>query len=95
MVLVEAVVVGRLALYATRSVGCPWCVAVRGTWTGSIWNDSVQVSRLGVNEIKLLGLQYGLFLRFGMFRCNVLCYGWEQGLKEPIQEDPVVKLYFT
>ena len=30
-----------------------------------------------------------------MFRCDVLCYGWDQGLKEPIQEDPVVKLDFA
>ena len=57
---------------------------------GSIWNDGVQVSRLGINEIKLLGLQYGLFSRLRMFRCNVLCDGREQSLKEPIQEDPVV-----
>ena len=59
---------------------------------GSISDDGIQVSRLGVDEVKLLGLQYGLFFRLGMFRCDVLCDGWEQSLKEPIQEDPIIKL---
>ena len=65
-------------------VGCPRCIAVRGTWTGSVWDDGIQVSRLGIDEVKLLGLQYGLFFRLGTFRCDVLCYGWEKGLEEPI-----------
>ena len=43
----------------------------------------------------MLGLQYGLFFGLGTFGRDVLCYGWEQGLKEPIQEDLVVKLDFT
>ena len=30
-----------------------------------------------------------------MFGCDVLCYGSEQGLKEPIQEDHVIKLDLT
>ena len=55
-------------------------------------NDSVQVSRLGVNELKLLGLQYGLFFRLGMFRCDVLYDGREQSLEEPILKYPVIKL---
>ena len=62
---------------------------------GSVWNDSVQVSRLSIDKVKLLGLQYGLFFGLGMFRCDVLCDGWEKSLKEPIQEDLVVKLDFT
>ena len=57
---------------------------------GSIWNDSVQVSRLRVDQVKLLGLQYGLFFRLGTFICDVLCDGQEKSIKEPIQEDPVV-----
>ena len=68
---------------------------VRGTWTGSIWDDGIQVSRLGLDEVKLLGLQYGLFFRLGTFRCNVFYDGWEKSLKEPIQEDPVIKLDLT
>ena len=55
---------------------------------GSIWNDGIQVSRLGIDEVKLLGLQYGLFFRLGTFKCDILCDGWEQSIKEPIQEDP-------
>ena len=62
---------------------------------GSIWNDVVQVPRLSIDKVKLLGLQYGLFFGLGMFGRDVLYYGWEQGLKELIQEDPIVKLYFT
>ena len=68
---------------------------VGGTRTRSIWNGSVQVSRLRVDQVKFLGLQYGLFFRLGMFRCDVLCNGWEQSLEEPIQEDPVIKLDFS
>ena len=58
--------------------------------TGSMWDDGIQVSRLSIDEVKLLSFQYGLFFGLGMFKCNVLFYGWEQGLKEPIQEDLVV-----
>ena len=59
---------------------------------GSIWNDSIQVSQLGIDEFKLFGLQYGLFFILGTFGCDVLCYGREKGLKEPIQEDPIIDL---
>ena len=75
---------------AICSVGCPLCITVGGTRMGSVWNDSVQVSKLGINEIKLSGLQYGLFFILGMFKCDFLCDGWEKSLKEPIQEDHVV-----
>ena len=59
---------------------------------GGIWNDSVKVSRLCVNEFKLVGLQDGLFLYLGMFRGDVLGYRWQQGFQEPFQEDPVIQL---
>ena len=59
---------------------------------GSIWNDSVEVSRLCVNQIELLGFQDGFFFRLGTFECNVLCYGWEKSFEKPIQKNPVVKL---
>ena len=62
---------------------------------GSIWNDSVKVSRLCIDQIELLGFQYGLLFRLGMFGCDVLCYGWEQGIEEPIQENPIIKLDCT
>ena len=77
---------------AIRSMGCPRCITIGGTWTGSIWIDGIQVSILGIDEVKLLGLQYGLFFRLGTFRCNFLCDGREQSLEEPIQKDPVIKL---
>ena len=59
---------------------------------GGVWNDDVQISRLGVDKVKLLGFQYGLLFELGTFRCDILCYGWEQGFEKPIQEDPVIKL---
>ena len=68
------------------------CIAVGSSYTGSIWNDGVEVSRLCINEVKLLGLQDGCFLYLGMFRGNVLGYKWQQGFQEPIQEDHVIKL---
>ena len=61
----------------------------------SVLNDRVQVSRLGINEIKLLHLQYGLLFRLGTFRCDIICDGWEQSIEEPIQEYPVIKLDVT
>ena len=39
-----------------------------------------------------MGLQYGLFLYFGMFGGDVFGYRWQQGFQEPVQEDPVIKL---
>ena len=59
---------------------------------GSVWSDSVKVSRLCVNEVKQLGLQDGLFLCLGAFGGDVLGYRWKQGFQEPVQEDPVIKL---
>ena len=57
---------------------------------GSIWDDSVQVSILSIDEVELLSFQYGLFFRLRTFGSDILCYGREQGLKELIQEDPMV-----
>ena len=86
---------GNRSYDAIYSMGCPRCIAVRGACVGSVWHDGVEVSRLSIDEVKLLSFQYGLFFGLRTFRCDILCYGWEQGLKEPIQEDPIVKLYFT
>ena len=61
----------------------------------SVWNDSVKVSRLCIDQVKLLGFQYGLLFELGSFRCDILFYGWEQGFEKPIQEDPVIKLDLT
>ena len=62
---------------------------------GSIWNDSVKVSKLHLDQIKLLDSQDGLLFILWMFGCYVLCYRWEQGFKEPIQEYLVIKLDLT
>ena len=63
-------------------MGCPWCIPVGGACMGSVWNDGVEVSRLCVNEVKLLGLQDGLFLCLGMFRGDVLGYRLQQCFQE-------------
>ena len=76
-------------------MGFPWCIAIGGAYLGSIWDDGVQVSRLSIDEVKLLSFQYGLFFGLRTFGCDFLFYGWEKGLKEPIQEDRVVKLDFS
>ena len=57
-------------------MGFPRCIPVGGSCTGSVWNDSVEVSRLCVNEIKLLGRQDGLFLCLGTFGGDVVSYRW-------------------
>ena len=62
---------------------------------GSVWNDGVKVSRLCIDQIKILGFQDGLLFGLGMFRCDVLCDGREKSLKKPIQEDLVVQLDFA
>ena len=62
---------------------------------GSVWNDGVQISRLSVDHVKLLGFQYGLLFELGTFGFDIIFYQWEQGLEEPIQEDLVIKLDLT
>ena len=57
-------------------MGCPRCIPVGGSCTGSVWNDSVKVSRLYVDQIKPLGFHDGLLFGLGMFGCDVLCYRW-------------------
>ena len=86
---------GDQAYDAIYSMGCPRCIPVGGSHAGSIWNDYVKVSKLCIDQVKLLAFQYGLLFGLGMFECDVLCYGREQGLEEPIQEDPIIKLDFT
>ena len=38
---------------------------------GSVWNDDVKVSRLCIDEIKLLGFQDGLLFGLGHHSCIV------------------------
>ena len=76
-------------------MGCPRCIPVRGAYVGSICKDSVKVSRLCIDKIKLLGFQDGLLFGLGTFGCDVLCYRWEQGFKEPIQKYLVIKFKLT
>ena len=61
---------------AICSMGFPLCISIRGSYVGSIWNDSVKVSKLCIDQIKLLGFQDGLLFRSGTFECDILCYRW-------------------
>ena len=61
---------------AIYSMGFPRCISVGGAHTRSIWNDSVKVSRLCIDKIKLLGFQYGLLFGLGKFICDILFYWW-------------------
>ena len=76
--------VGDRTYDAICGMGCPRCIPVGGAYIGSIWNDGVKLSRLCIGQIKLLGFQDGLLFGLGEFGCDVLCYRWEQGFKEPI-----------
>ena len=62
---------------------------------GSIWDDGVKVSRLCINEIKLLGLQDGLFLCLGTFGGDVLGYRWQVVFEKLVYEDLIIKLDHT
>ena len=69
--------VGDRAYEEICNMGFPQCILVGSACTRSIWNDSVEVSRLCVNEVKPLGLQDGLFLYLGTFRGDILGYRWQ------------------
>ena len=60
---------------AIGSVG----IVVRG-----VRYDGIKVTRLGVNEIELLGFKDSVFLRLGSFGCNILSNDRKEGFKEPI-----------
>ena len=60
---------------AIHSMGCPRHIVVRVTSTVSVEKDGVHVSRLSIDQVKLLGLQDGLFLRLGTFIGDVFGYG--------------------
>ena len=68
--------VGEKTYDAICGMGCPRCIPIGGAYMGSIWNGSVKVSRLCIDQIKLLGFQDGLIFRLGMFKCDILFYRW-------------------
>ena len=87
--------VGNRAYDAICGMRFPRCIAVGGAYMGSIWNDGVEVFKLYINEVKLLGLQDGFFFYLGTFGANVFGYGWYQFFQEPVKEYPVIKLDLT
>ena len=75
---------------AIGSVGCPRRIVMWGIASRGVWYDGVKITGLGINEIKLLGFKDSLFLRLGSFSCHILSNERKEGLKEPIEEDPVI-----
>ena len=69
---------------AIDSVGCSRRIVMWGIASRGIWYDGVKITRLGINEIKLLGLKDSLFLRLGSFGCHILSNERKEGLEEPI-----------
>ena len=68
--------VGDITYDAICDMGFPQCILIGGAFMGSIWNDSVKVSRICIDQIKLLGFQDGFLFGFVMFECDILCYRW-------------------
>ena len=47
---------------AIGSVGCPRRIVMWGIASRGVWYDGVKITRLGINEIELLGFKDSLFL---------------------------------
>ena len=75
---------------AIGSVGCPRRIVMWGIASRGVRYDGVKITRLGVNEIKLLGLKDSLFFSLGSFSRHILGNERKEGLEEPIEEDPVI-----
>ena len=75
---------------AVGSVGCPRRIVLGGLAARGIRYDRIEITRLGVNEVELLGLKDGLFFRLGSFVCHILSNDRKKGFEEPIEEDSVV-----
>ena len=75
---------GETANDAIGSVGCPRRIVMWGIASRGVRYDGVKITRLGVNEIKLLGLKDSLFFSLGSFSYHILSNERKEGLEEPI-----------
>ena len=57
---------------AVGSMGCPRRIVLGGIVARGIRYNGIEITRLGVNEVELLGLKDGLLFRLGSFRCHIL-----------------------
>ena len=71
-------------------VGCPRRIVLGGLAARGIRYDGIEITRLGINEVKLLGLKDGLFFKLGSFGCHILSNDRKKGFEEPIEEYLVV-----
>ena len=69
---------------AVCSVGCPRCIVLGGIAAGGVRYDGIKITRLGINEIELLGFKDSLFLILGSFGCHILPNDRKEGFEEPI-----------
>ena len=69
---------------AVGSVGCPRRIVLGGIAARGVRYDGIKITRLGVNNIELLGFKDSLFLRLGSFGCHILSNERKEGFEEPI-----------
>ena len=69
---VQVGVLGNISNYSIMSRGCPQCISMGGSRTGSIKYDGIQIKRLGVDENKLLCFEDNFLLSLWALRCNIL-----------------------
>ena len=69
---------------AVSSVGCPRCIVLGGLAARGVRYNGIEITRLGVNEVELLGLKDCLYFRLGSFGCHILSNDRKKGFEEPI-----------
>ena len=69
---------------AVGSVGCPRRIVLGGITARGVRYDGIKVTRLGVNEIELLGFKDSLFFRLESFGCHILSNDRKEGFEELI-----------
>ena len=57
---------------AVGSVGCPGRIVLGGIAARGVRYNGIEITRLGVNEVELLGLKDDLFFRLGSFGCHIV-----------------------
>ena len=66
------------------SVGFPWRIMLGGIAAMGVRYNGIEITRLGVNEVELLGLKDGLFFILWYFVCHILSNDRKKGFEEPI-----------
>ena len=64
---------------AFDSVGFPRRIVLGGITARGVRYYGIKITRLGVNEIELLGFKDSLFFRLGSFGCHILSNDRKEG----------------